>query len=53
MEDLRIAILRYFKEQNRSTEEHQSNKWLQKQHDDLGSLRRALIELINDDFLNN
>lgn len=50
-EDLRIAILRYFKEQNHSTEEHPSNEWLQKQHADLGTIRRAIIELIDEGFL--
>jgi hypothetical protein len=51
MEDIRIAILRYFKESNISTEEHPLNEWLEKQNDDLGTIRRALIELIENDFL--
>lgn len=51
MEDLRIRILRYYKERNTSTEEHSSNAWLEKQNKDLGTIRRALLELINDDYL--
>jgi hypothetical protein len=51
MDDLRIRILRYHKVRNTSTEEHSSNDWLEKQNKDLGAIRRALLELINDDYL--
>lgn len=51
MSDLRIRILKYYKERKSSTEEHSSNSWLEKQSDDLGAIRRAIIELITEDFL--
>lgn len=50
-DDLRIKILRYFIDKKTSTEEHPSNEWLANQHNDLGTLRRALLELIDNEFL--
>lgn len=49
--DLRLTILKYFSKLNASTSETAANEWLSKQHDDLGTIRRALIELIETDLM--
>jgi len=51
MDDVRIKILRYHKNRNTSTEEHSSNVFLAKLSSDLGTIRRALLELVSEDYL--
>lgn len=49
--DLRIRILNHFKDLDQSTAETRANDWLEKQHDDLGTIRRSLIDLIELDYI--
>jgi len=49
--DIRIRILKHYKKLNSSTSETKDNKWLHKLDSDLGTIRRALIELIESDYL--
>ena len=49
--DIRLRILEHFKKLNVSTEERIANEWLAALHYDLGTIRRALIELIDQDYL--
>ena len=49
--DLRLKILEHFNNLKRSTAETNTNEWLYQQHTDLGTIRRAVIELIETDML--
>ncbi len=49
--DLRIRILEHFQDLEKSTEEIKANEFLVKLNDDLGTIRRAIIELIRFDHL--
>ena len=49
--DLRVNILRHFDNLDNSTSETKANPWLSKQHTDLGTIRRSLIDLIKSDFI--
>ncbi|QNR22775.1 hypothetical protein [Croceimicrobium hydrocarbonivorans] len=49
--DLRLQILQHFESLNRSTSETVANKFLHGLHEDLGTIRRALIELIQEDYI--
>lgn len=49
--DLRIKILEHFDGIYHSPSEIHANDWLASQHKDLGTIRRALLELIEQDFL--
>ena len=49
--DIRLQILLHFRDLNVSTEERIANQWLSQVHYDLGTIRRALIELILEGYL--
>lgn len=49
--DLRLRILMEFNDLENSTAETVANKWLSDQHSDLGTIRRAVIDLIEFDYL--
>lgn len=49
--DIRLRTLEHFRKLNVSTEERIANEWLAGQHYDLGTIRRALIELVDKDYL--
>ena len=49
--DIRLQILEHFRKLKRSTEECIANEWLSRLHHDLGTIRRALIELVEQDYL--
>lgn len=49
--DLRFRILEYFEELDNSTSEEIANPWLETQDDDLGTIKRSLIDLIESDFI--
>ncbi len=49
--DLRLEILHEIKNREKSTEELIANSFLQALNEDLGSLRRALIELLDEGLI--
>jgi hypothetical protein len=52
-EDIRILILRELDKKNRSTAEYRLNEYLATLHDDLGTIRRSLIELQEEGLIAN
>lgn len=49
--DIRFKTLKHFENLKASTAETFGNEWLSKQHKDLGTIRRSLIDLIESDFI--
>jgi hypothetical protein len=50
-DDLRIKILNHFRKLNKSTSETRANDWLAKQHSDLGTIRRSLVDLVDSEYI--
>ncbi len=49
--DIRFKILAHLLEINNSTNEFMANEFLSTLHDDLGTIKRALIELIEEGYI--